>query len=239
MAKKGRGAPSEPTAAAPVVNRDSLQRLSYLYQASVLLQSAGVQSSSSSTTATSTQQIARRNRSPPWAQSLEKDVKTDEAGAEAQTPQRPTKQRRRTTEGQATSLQPLARHLAAELSEVSQKATIRMDPAVKRSVCKGCKTVLVAGLTSSVRIKPSGPHAHVVVHCCLSCRAQRRLPAPPHLLSPDASHLSAMDEAAAPRLTKRERREARQAREPVFFERPGHVVVRAGAVLSQDEYRST
>ncbi|GJN91101.1 hypothetical protein Rhopal_004118-T1 [Rhodotorula paludigena] len=239
MAKKGRGAPSEPTAATPVVNRDSLQRLSYLYQASVLLQSAGAQSTGSSTARTGTKRLSRSERSTPRMQSREEDVETDEAGAKAQTPQKPAKQRRKTTEGQEASLQPLARHLAAELSEVSQKATIRMDPAVKRSVCKGCKTVLVAGLTSSVRIKPSGSHAHVMMHRCLSCRTQRRLPAPPHLPSPDAPHLAATDEAAAPRVTKRERREARQAREPVFFERPGHVVVRDGVVLSQDEYRST
>ncbi|SCZ91853.1 BZ3500_MvSof-1268-A1-R1_Chr5-3g08178 [Microbotryum saponariae] len=99
--------------------------------------------------------------------------------------------------------------LAGLMNLVAQKATVKMDPSLKRTVCKTCRSVLVAGMSSSVRVKRepfrffrlretlclltpfvstsrvpslpsgSGPHGHRIVHTCLACRTTRKLPAPP------------------------------------------------------------
>ncbi|GAA6009560.1 hypothetical protein JCM11491_003606 [Sporobolomyces phaffii] len=111
MAKKAGRTVSEPTGATSVPSRDALQRLSYLYQASVLLDNIGLAAPSSNADADS-----RRARNPPRA------------------------------------LKPVSRHLVRTMSEVAMKATVRMDPAVKRTVCKQCDSVLVPGISSSLPV---------------------------------------------------------------------------------------
>ncbi|CDR41842.1 RHTO0S06e06986g1_1 [Rhodotorula toruloides] len=240
MGKKGRNTAAEPTAATPVISRDSLQRLSYLYQASILLNSA---LAGAATDAVRKRKGRKRRRlsdegagavedeeevSTPDQLMKDKDGEdgTSEVQKAGEAMSRPHKRDRSPTGG----LQPVARHVAREMKQVAKKATVRMDPAVKRTVCQGCATVLVPGVTSTVRVKPSGPHGHLVVHTCLSCRRQRRLPASPHLAS---SEPEATPDAQAKK-SARERKEERQARRPVFFEREGHVVVRGNAVVKQE-----
>ncbi|BGP48865.1 hypothetical protein JCM10450v2_004744 [Rhodotorula kratochvilovae] len=250
MAKKGRNAAAEPTAATPVTSRDSLKRLSFLYQASTLLNDAlqlrpakrrrATRSSGAAALAgqTSGGGQAGAPATDPSGEDKGKGTSADQSvgASRSDDVEAPTK-RRRKAEG---SLKPLARHLAREMTEVAKKATVRMDPSIKRTLCTACGAVLIPGVSSSVRVKPSGPHGHVVVHHCLSCRSQRRFPAPPHLGPPaPPDDLEAAAEPVNPVIpqTKRERREARQAQVPVFFEREGHVVVRGSAVDSRDEYR--
>ncbi|SGY66188.1 BQ5605_C004g02638 [Microbotryum silenes-dioicae] len=99
---------------------------------------------------------------------------------------RDRKRRRRSARSEETSPQQsgMALHavscsLAGLMNLAAQKATVKMDPSVKRTVCKTCRSVLVAGMSSSVRVKRSGPHGHRIVHTCLACRTTRKLPAPP------------------------------------------------------------
>lgn len=79
------------------------------------------------------------------------------------------------------------------------------DPSVKRTMCKGCNTLLMPGVTAKVRVKrvfyvfhttslcsycsaildfpglllalPS--HRHAVSYTCINCSFSRRIPAPP------------------------------------------------------------
>lgn len=93
----------------------------------------------------------------------------------------------------------------------------------------------------------SKAQAHVLVYTCTGCHARRRIPATPHTqeealpAAPGIDHTAQLEadaqSSSSKTLTKRERREKRQARPPVFFERNDHVVVRGSAVLSRDEYR--
>ncbi|GAC94594.1 hypothetical protein PHSY_002167 [Pseudozyma hubeiensis SY62] len=71
---------------------------------------------------------------------------------------------------------------------LSRKAVIRMDTGLKRDFCIKCDTVLVQGLTASVRSRVSGPHDHVIKARCKVCGTVTRRPAPdlvPRLLTDD------------------------------------------------------
>ncbi|GAA5910431.1 ribonuclease P Rpr2/Rpp21/SNM1 subunit [Sporobolomyces salmoneus] len=273
MAKKaGRGV-AEPTGSTSVPSRDALQRLSYLYQASALLNNiTGFEASSRPK---KRRKIVTKNQGEAIAQVKGGLGAQEKEGDQDQDEGRKVVKRASQAqdglvdkvavarETSASSgrpgeerLRPISRHLVRTMQDVAKKATLRMDPAVKRTVCKGCDSVLVPGISSSVRIKPSGPHAHLVVHTCANCLAQRRLPAPPLLPEPEPDQ--ALDTAQVPqaskvtappkagrskeekrsksKMTKRERREKKQARKPIFLERKGHVVVKGDTVLRHDEY---
>ncbi|GAA6002940.1 hypothetical protein JCM10207_001910 [Rhodosporidiobolus poonsookiae] len=250
MAKKQQKTVAEPTPHTPVPNRDSLQRISFLYQASILLNNilptpldrAPRRSADSDTSHGAAQQSAaplgevktgerdRREGTSSGSASVKRD---------GDSPERPKKRQRQRVK-QDEALKPVARHLSKQMVEVAKKATVRMDPTVKRTKCKGCGAVLVPGVSSSVRVKRSSVHAHLLVHTCLSCKTQRRLPAPP-LLSPPPPEpapadpprpLGTPDDAQQPKKKKRDRR----ARPLVFFEREGHVSIRGSEVVRQDEY---
>ncbi|PBK70677.1 hypothetical protein ARMSODRAFT_89527 [Armillaria solidipes] len=69
---------------------------------------------------------------------------------------------------------------------VGQKTVVKMDPSVKRTICKGCNTILVPG---SIRAKSahisifnaveSPSHGHLMVYTCTHCKTTRRIPAQP------------------------------------------------------------
>jgi RNase P subunit RPR2 len=44
----------------------------------------------------------------------------------------------------------LSRHYASQLQKIARKMVMRVDPHVKRTLCKGCDGLLVPGLTASV-----------------------------------------------------------------------------------------
>lgn len=125
---------------------------------------------------------------------------------------------------------------------------------MKRTMCKGCRAVLVPGVSCTIRIKStfvparrpcelysrpctaSGPHGHCIMTTCFACNHRLRLPAPPHLppesavSSPTAEAMDiepATSAGAGRESTKWERKKRRQARKPTFFERKGHVTFAA------------
>ncbi|SCV69670.1 BQ2448_1064 [Microbotryum intermedium] len=110
------------------------------------------------------------------------------------TPHDPTQQ------GQAPHdvLHSVSCSLAGLMHLVAQKATVKMNPSVKRTVCKGCRSVLVAGVSSSVRVKPSGPHGHRIVHTCLACQTTRKIPSPPIKESSSTNSAATVDEVPLP-----------------------------------------
>ncbi|CEQ41355.1 SPOSA6832_03049 [Sporobolomyces salmonicolor] len=233
MPKKSRQTAADPTAATPVPSRDALQRLSYLYQASVLLNTV-VPSVDDASHRRKRKKIDTGKRNSVGAGQRERERVAEGAiggtGKEQEACEMHVEQPAEGGSREGTSagapahqplrhprkldkaLEPVSKHLVRTMNEVAKKATVRMDPTVKRTLCKGCSLVLVPGVTSS-----------------------RRFPTPPHALPlsdstpPPASVLR----------SKRERREARQARPPVFFEREGHVTIAGDEVLKADEYTAS
>ncbi|GAA5863932.1 hypothetical protein JCM3774_004422 [Rhodotorula dairenensis] len=255
MVKKRNGV-VEPTASTPVQTRESLQRISYLVQASVLLRSlvdphpvapeqARTDRQTGSNAATGGLSAGKAAAAEHAPSSLTTRTQSTTNAADPTRSDKQAGHKRRKMSSRA-ALAPISDHLAGQMTAVAKKATVRIDPALKRVVCKCCDAALIPGLTSTVRVKPSKAHAHLLVYTCTGCHTQRRIPATPHseeasTTAPDADQTAKLETEAgldsAKTLTKRERREKRQARPPVFFEREDHVVVRGSAVLSRDEYR--
>ncbi|KAK4187305.1 RNAse P Rpr2/Rpp21/SNM1 subunit domain-containing protein [Podospora australis] len=71
--------------------------------------------------------------------------------------------------------------LATDLRAVSLKARIRLDPAVKRSICKFCDSILIDGqsCTTTKENKSKGgkkPWADILARKCHTCGKVRRYP---------------------------------------------------------------
>ncbi|KAL4631052.1 ribonuclease P protein subunit p21 [Arapaima gigas] len=67
----------------------------------------------------------------------------------------------------------LARFYCFTQKTISKRLVLRQDPSVKRTVCKRCWTLLVPGVTSTVRQRRNGRHRMTIVRC-LSCGLTRR-----------------------------------------------------------------
>ena len=127
---------------------------------------------------------------------------------------------------------------------ISSDTHAARDPTVKRTLCKGCDTILIPGLSATVRVNgewfrrslvfesltprsASRNHRHLVTTSCLRCKSSRRIPAPPFVKPDSAPHHDAVmevDECSAPRKSKRRR--GPPPRPPPLFEREGHVIFR-------------
>ncbi|KAK4181239.1 putative ribonuclease P protein subunit p21 [Triangularia setosa] len=82
---------------------------------------------------------------------------------------------------QDATLQGAGRRLAADLRAVSLKSRIRLNPAVKQSICKFCDSILIDGesCTSEIENNSKGgrkPWADVLVRKCHTCGKERRYP---------------------------------------------------------------
>lgn len=81
----------------------------------------------------------------------------------------------------AAPLQGMSRRLATDLRSVSLKTRIRLNPAVKQTICKFCDSPLIEGnsCTSSIENKSKGAKkfwADVLVRKCHTCGRERRYP---------------------------------------------------------------
>ncbi|KAG1730765.1 RNAse P Rpr2/Rpp21/SNM1 subunit domain-containing protein [Suillus lakei] len=188
-----------------VGNRDIIQRLNFLYQASVLLN--GMTPGPSSQVPFST--CATNNTQNP-----------------------PKKRKKR-----VVSTADLSRSYVDTMKVVGQKTNVKIDPTVKRVICKGCHIVLIPGASSVVRVKQSASHRHLVIHTCNSCRTSRRIPAPPVL---DANEPQSTTDQPVPGATirsaasssQRRQRKSHAPRLPPHFARDlGHVVFRGNERL--------
>ncbi|TFK44177.1 RNAse P Rpr2/Rpp21/SNM1 subunit domain-containing protein [Crucibulum laeve] len=143
-----------------VANRDIIQRLNFLYQASVYLQSipSVPSTENSSTTLESTSPIML-------------------GSSHASISQKPGKKKKRSPKKRTTN--DLARSYIGTMKVVGQKTVVKIDPAVKRTLCRGCNTTLIPGSTAIIRVKKSTSHWHMMIYTCLHCKATRRIPAPP------------------------------------------------------------
>ncbi|TFK53537.1 Rpr2-domain-containing protein [Heliocybe sulcata] len=143
-----------------------------------------------------------------------------------------------------------ARAYVDSMRTVGQRTVVKLDPSVKRTLCRSCNLILIPGTTATVRIKSSPSHEHVVTYTCTTCNSARRIPAPPVLVvnsevkadkQAESSSTNVGDPQAAGPVenmdvdaqghklcaSKTKRRRTNATRLPPFFERPvGHVVFR-------------
>ncbi|XP_060535387.1 ribonuclease P protein subunit p21-like [Cylas formicarius] len=59
-------------------------------------------------------------------------------------------------------------HYSNLLINVSKKTVQRLDIGIKRTICKKCRTLLLAGITSKVRIRKKQ-----LVHTCMTCKTPK------------------------------------------------------------------
>ncbi|KAH9858451.1 RNAse P Rpr2/Rpp21/SNM1 subunit domain-containing protein [Lenzites betulinus] len=229
MGKKGKD--QEPVASLnSVANRDIIQRINFLYQASTYLNSIS--------------QAGPRESNSEGSSAL--NVGESSKG----------KSRKKRKVRHPKDASELSRSYIGSMRQVGQKTMVRMDPSIKRTLCKSCDTVLLPGSTVTVRIMPnSRSYGQSVVYKCLTCNTSRRIPAPPVL---DVDALPFPDTAASkdaappppsdtggeqpmdidpnPKQTKGKQKPKRAvARVPPLFERKGHVVFRGNERLPEDD----
>ncbi|KAJ3333787.1 Ribonuclease P protein subunit p21 [Blyttiomyces sp. JEL0837] len=86
----------------------------------------------------------------------------------------------------------MSRFYASNMKRVARRLVLRLDPQVKRSICKCCEVVLVPGVTSHVEIKEK-PELLTELSC-LFCGMRRRLPCrPDHVLFTESAVVGADD----------------------------------------------
>ncbi|KAJ8518606.1 hypothetical protein ONZ45_g4362 [Pleurotus djamor] len=188
MAKKSKDEAPNPQA---VVNRDIIQRMNFLYQASGYLASIN--------------QLSRP------------DVSKSESKAK-------TKPRLD------------ASHISSDYIEMMK------DPAVKRTICKGCNSLLRPGITASVRVRTLPSHGHALTYTCKACKTSRMIPAPPTLeigtqekTETNDPKDTEMQDNGDSTSVKHSKRLPRPRHPPLFARKVGHVVFKGNQKLSEQE----
>ena len=75
--------------------------------------------------------------------------------------------------------QPLSRFYIYTMRGISQRLVIKIDKSIKRTICKHCNSLLVPGITMTVRVS-SKRETHIV-ETCLFCNNQKRYLARPEI----------------------------------------------------------
>ncbi|KAI8896935.1 RNAse P Rpr2/Rpp21/SNM1 subunit domain-containing protein [Globomyces pollinis-pini] len=70
-------------------------------------------------------------------------------------------------------LKKYSHHLSSQLKSVSKKLVIRMDPSIKRTICKKCDGVLIPGKTCELDV-----NEFLVNVVCNVCQHSKRFPIP-------------------------------------------------------------
>lgn len=74
----------------------------------------------------------------------------------------------------------LSRGYARNATLISKKAVIRLAPNLKRSICKKCDTILIPGLTVTIRLqnlsKNKSGHNDMLLYQCDQCSEIKRFP---------------------------------------------------------------
>ncbi|XP_015284796.1 PREDICTED: ribonuclease P protein subunit p21 [Gekko japonicus] len=74
--------------------------------------------------------------------------------------------------------QELARFYCHTQNSISRRLVLRQDPSVKRTICKSCFSLLVPGVSSTVRQRKRRNQRWTVVRC-LNCGLTKRFPSNP------------------------------------------------------------
>lgn len=74
----------------------------------------------------------------------------------------------------------LSRALARNMDLVSKKTVLKLTPALKRTLCKGCNSFLIPGISVAVSVQNKSvkqdERNDVLVHTCTKCGTVRRFP---------------------------------------------------------------
>jgi ribonuclease P protein subunit RPR2 len=75
----------------------------------------------------------------------------------------------------------LSQYYASQIATIARKAQFKISPSLKRTICKGCKVVLVPGSTSTSAIEnlsrnAEKPWADVLIITCNLCGMEKRYP---------------------------------------------------------------
>ncbi|KAF8187514.1 RNAse P Rpr2/Rpp21/SNM1 subunit domain-containing protein [Pholiota molesta] len=174
MAKKQNEATPNVNATA---NRDIVQRLNFLYQASVYLQSIAPPAPPAPMETTTRKGKAKQTENDKEDESMGMVV-AQEASSSSSTARQGKKNKHKI--GRKKTTGDLARSYIQCMRVVGQKTTVKIDPSLKRSLCSNCNTTLVPGSSATVRVKHSSPHGHIMVYTCMHCKTTKRIPAPPN-----------------------------------------------------------
>ncbi|WWC88067.1 uncharacterized protein L201_002970 [Kwoniella dendrophila CBS 6074] len=180
----------------PVVpQKDIYQRINFSYQASIFLQSLGTEASSSSSSSNPksilntkisdvTTKIDRKGKRKAIENNInlnhqreEEEMVNGKSSNEMGYSDIATKTR--------SKFRQLARMSIREMNGMIVHNQLKLDPSLKRSLCKSCGTVLVPGLTSRIRNKPNSNSFSITHHTCLTCSTSFSIPAPPLPLNID------------------------------------------------------
>ncbi|XP_075770346.1 ribonuclease P protein subunit p21 [Pelodiscus sinensis] len=74
--------------------------------------------------------------------------------------------------------QALARFYSHTQRSISRRLVLRQDPSVKRTICKSCSSLLVPGVSATVRQRSRRGRRWTVVRC-LRCSRTKRFPSDP------------------------------------------------------------
>ncbi|KAI8826178.1 uncharacterized protein EV422DRAFT_563991 [Fimicolochytrium jonesii] len=148
--KRGGGGRNDQSNPAKVENREAYQRMNFLYQAALLMNTAPLSHSPSSPDVTLAPDSTSTVESAP-------------------------KQARGKGKG-GGDMRPLARFYAQTYHVVQKKLVLRSHPAVKRTFCKYCRTVLVVGVNADVKSAVKAGTKGVKT-TCRDCGRARHLPA--------------------------------------------------------------
>ncbi|KAH9484865.1 Ribonuclease P protein component 4 [Psilocybe cubensis] len=245
MAKKQK---DETTNVNATANRDIVQRLNFLYQASIYLQSVAPGPSNKGKAREDGRSVDAMNVDEP------PQVNTEST---SQTARKASQKARKRKVGAKKTTADLARSYVKCMRVVGQKTTVKIDPSLKRSLCSGCSSTLVPGSNASIRVKSSSSQGNILTYTCLHCGASKRIPAPPNgaIASPSQNSSATpnvaldMDTSATiesnvvppvslerpPQISNKKK--PRRSRALPLFARPdaGHVTFRGNERLPLDE----
>ncbi|KAI5123981.1 hypothetical protein M0805_006393 [Coniferiporia weirii] len=173
MAKKNKDDIPNPNS---IPNRDIIQRLNFLYQASTYLN--GLAEAHTQTVPPDVSARPTKGNGNGKQQEGCDEVQEGEARAGDDAVKNAENSRKRPARRKATA-RDLSRSYVKSMKIIGQKTNVKMDPSVKRTLCKGCNGILMPGVTAKVRVKPLPSHGHAVNYTCMNCSISRRVPAPP------------------------------------------------------------
>ncbi|KAI8343747.1 RNAse P Rpr2/Rpp21/SNM1 subunit domain-containing protein [Chlamydoabsidia padenii] len=78
----------------------------------------------------------------------------------------------------------LSRYYNTTMKKIGQRMVLRLDPQLKRSICKRCSTSLIPAMTSTIRIH-SRPETATVTSCNICGERKRWVARPDHQLFTD------------------------------------------------------
>lgn len=74
----------------------------------------------------------------------------------------------------------LSKAFSKNVDTVSKKTVLKLSPNLKRTICKKCKILLIAGLTQTSEIqnksKDGNSKSDILVHTCINCQSAKRFP---------------------------------------------------------------